>query len=162
MKCGRCCQERENCFTFIFENDSARISNALKVKEGEFLERYTQTVEYINVSLNEKFKINVLKVTKFCVFFRKGQCRIHQFKPLICKLGPIITPNFSKDYGFDHWYQYNCKGVIKASKNEIYTLLRNNNSILYNSFEKHFENQDSKKIYYSILSKRKVYKVISC
>jgi Fe-S-cluster containining protein len=75
-KCGKCCAFGSG---FLLDEDVSRIAKFLKIPEKEFIEKYLEKKEMYGKEIH-KIKGNP------CMFLEKDKCKIHEAKPLNCRI----------------------------------------------------------------------------
>ncbi|MFH1641709.1 MAG: YkgJ family cysteine cluster protein [Nanoarchaeota archaeon] len=81
-KCGHCCQYGSGA---LIEEDVKNIARYLNITEKELKEKYLETLEKFNT---KRFRPKLIRKDKpfgKCVFYDNG-CKIHEVKPLQCKI----------------------------------------------------------------------------
>jgi len=83
-QCGHCCSHGSG---FLIGNDIKNIAEYLKITEKELKEKYLEEKELFNTKLlRPKLKTKDKPYGK-CVFLDDKKCKIHQVKPLQCRVG---------------------------------------------------------------------------
>jgi len=84
-KCGHCCQYSSG---FLADDDKKNIAKFLGITEEELEKKYLEEFEKFN---KKRLRPKLLRDGKqygVCVFYDKSVgCKIHEVKPLQCKLG---------------------------------------------------------------------------
>lgn len=90
-KCGKCCcvnELRTHINVIILQDDLVSISKFLKIDKKEFVGCYC-VCKSINLGSNQNHNIYLLKALNGkCIFLENSLCKIHNVKPLQCKLAP--------------------------------------------------------------------------
>ncbi|MFC1590959.1 YkgJ family cysteine cluster protein [Thermodesulfobacteriota bacterium] len=135
---GICCKERSGYSTLLFPSDIFRISkDKLKGNQLEFIHKYCNIIEFLWDTSSVKFAA-LKHMNQECIFLQNNVCTVHNIKPIVCRLGPIISPLFSPSKGFDDWHLLNCKGAISSKKNEVINQFKINNSILNGHYHRYY------------------------
>lgn len=83
--CGECCKHREDILLTPY--DIFRICRFLRVKLDEFIETYCN----LYIGSNSKLPIVSLRTSSVCFFLMHGKCLIHEVKPTVCALYPLVS-----------------------------------------------------------------------
>lgn len=91
LKLGSVCQRRNHCCKFgsgfLVGDDAKNIAGFLGIKESELIEKYLDEKELFNTRLLRP-KLNTKdKPYGECIFFDGKGCKIHEVKPLQCRVG---------------------------------------------------------------------------
>ncbi len=95
LKLGQLCNRENNCCKhgsgFLIGNDLKNIAQFLGMQESEVKEKYLEEKELFNTKLfRPKLKTPLKKIQLpygECIFFSGDGCKIHEVKPLQCKIG---------------------------------------------------------------------------
>ncbi len=96
LKLGQLCNRKNNCCKygsgFLIGNDLKNIAQFLGMNESEVKERYLEEKQLFNTKLfRPKLKARETKKINMpygeCIFFEDNGCKIHQVKPLQCRIG---------------------------------------------------------------------------
>ena len=90
-KSGRCCKNRFDNPIILFPYDVHRLRKNLKVSSTEFASKYGQKI------LGAKSRIPMMLLNfpissnnhNKCVFLRSYGCKVHEDRPLVCRLFPV-------------------------------------------------------------------------
>jgi len=88
-KCGHCCKYGSG---FLVDPNEKKIANLLGITEKKLKEKYLEEVEKFNTKRLRPKLIKKGKPYGSCIFLEKNECKIHEVKPLQCRIG-----NCSKD-----------------------------------------------------------------
>jgi len=84
-KCGKCCSHGSG---FVLESEIPKIAATFKLSSEEFKKRFLEEIEIFHTSV---FKIKSLKKDSKpygpCMFLERDLCKIHDIKPLHCRIG---------------------------------------------------------------------------
>ena len=95
-KCGKCCGFSSG---FLLDEDVSRIAKFLKIAEKEFIGKYLEK--------KEMYGKQVHRIKAPCAFLENSQCKIHDAKPLNCRIatckpvGEEISAWFMLNYFVD-------------------------------------------------------------
>ncbi len=81
-KCGNCCRHGSG---FVLEEEIKQIADFLNISEERFKEKYLEEQILFNKKIH-KFKTKSNKPYGECVFLNKNLCKIHDVKPLNCRI----------------------------------------------------------------------------
>ena len=92
IELGKECSRKNNCCKYgsgcLAEGDAEKIAKFLKISVNELKEKYLEEVEKFNTKL---FRPKILRQSNkpygTCVFFSGEECKVHEAKPLECKVG---------------------------------------------------------------------------
>lgn len=91
LKLGSVCQQRNHCCKFgsgfLVGDDLKNIAGFLGIGEEELIEKYLEEKELFNTKLLRPRLKERDKPYGECVFFDGKGCKIHEVKPLQCKVG---------------------------------------------------------------------------
>ncbi len=95
--CDKCCIYRGDIR--LIPLNVCKISKFLKISIKEFLEKYTDKLEYNKLEI-------VLKATgkqKQCILYdnENKRCSIHKVKPMQCVMFPLVPENLKRDYFYN-------------------------------------------------------------
>ncbi len=84
-KCGKCCSYGSG---FMLESEVAKIANFLRIPTDKFRKDFLEETEIFHTNL---FKIRPMKKDGKpygpCMLLENSKCRIHEVKPLHCRVG---------------------------------------------------------------------------
>ena len=96
-KCGNCCSHGTG---FLSGDDLKNIAGMLNMSEEEVKQEYLEEVEHFNkILLRPKTQS---KPYGRCIFLKDNLCKIHEVKPLQCKIGNCGSDELSA------WFLLNC------------------------------------------------------
>lgn len=107
LELGKVCEKSNHCcsFTtgFLAEDDASNIAKFLNISEEELRDRFLNEVIMFNTKVLRPKSIKTDKPYGPCVFLDKDGCKIHDVKPLHCKLYTC------QPHGFDltQWFYLN-------------------------------------------------------
>lgn len=82
-KCGNCCKYGSG---FILQEEIKQIAGFLNISEEKFKEKYLEKQTLFNKKIH-KFKTKATnKPYGECIFLKNNICKIHDVKPLNCKI----------------------------------------------------------------------------
>lgn len=86
--CGRCCSQR---LILLNTEDVFRMAEHFKVPVPEFMEKYG--VVFATTATSKTPRLYLQIQGDVCPFFKDGEgCSIHEIKPLMCRLFPVLKP----------------------------------------------------------------------
>ncbi|OPY28844.1 MAG: Flagellin N-methylase [Methanocella sp. PtaU1.Bin125] len=85
-RCGHCCTQR---LILLNTEDIFRMAEHLKMSVPQFIERYS--VVFARAGGNKSPRLYLQINGQSCPFFADG-CIVHAFKPLMCRLFPVLKP----------------------------------------------------------------------
>jgi uncharacterized protein len=107
-KCSACCRFDPG-YVFLSQNDLNRLTEALGMKEEDFISSYCMKVSirgFKRLSLKEKNNFD-------CIFWQNGGCSVYEFRPFQCRSYPF-WPAFLESP--ESWNNLNksCPGVNRG------------------------------------------------
>jgi Fe-S-cluster containining protein len=82
-KCGHCCKHGTG---FLVSDDAKKIAKFLGISEEELKKKYLEKIIKFNTTLFRPKSVKKGKPYGVCVFY-DNDCKIHQVKPLQCRVG---------------------------------------------------------------------------
>lgn len=107
LELGKRCDKSNHCCSyttgFLAEDDATQIAQFLGISEEELKEKFLDEVKMFNTNVLRPKSIKSDKPHGPCVFLDENGCKIHEVKPLHCRLYTC------QDYGFDltQWFYLN-------------------------------------------------------
>ena len=84
-RCGHCCSFGSGALS---DNDIKAIADYLRISEDELKEKYLETIERYNTT---RFRPRLIRENGMpygkCIFLDNNLCRIHEVKPIECRIG---------------------------------------------------------------------------
>lgn len=111
--CGKCCKWKGN--VFLYPNDISRLIHCLDISQALFLRKYCYLLSW-NYDNKIQYRVCLNKRNSLsCVFLKNNRCKIHSYKPLVCKAGPAFW-HFITDKKLFSIYYSKCPGFQNRSK----------------------------------------------
>ena len=154
----KCCYIRSGHETILFPEDASLVSKELGLSVEGFFYQYCKVVAY-KWDSGQNVKFSALKNTnQACVFLKKNKCAVHNSKPFVCKVGPIIPPLFD-GLEFDSWFRVNCIGAIEANNKKLYSIYTKNKhelEIRFNEYYKEYFKKNSSDFWIKLVKSNQI------
>ncbi|MBN1155976.1 YkgJ family cysteine cluster protein [Candidatus Woesearchaeota archaeon] len=131
LKLGKSCKCCGHCCSFtsgtLLDEDVKRIAKFLRMTEEEFKNKFTEEQEKFNTKLLRFKQIKNNKPYGKCIFLKNKRCKIHEVKPLHCRVANCGELGEQLSLWFTVNYFINKDDPESIRQYEIF--LRNNKTI---------------------------------